>query len=278
VVLTCNCSMRRLAPALLIIALRAFPIDIRIYSEHAPAREVLSPPVVRNSHGSFRVVVTAPPGTLYFMAVQTNPADVLRVKLYRQPARRKDYLIEERNIGFLAGVTPAGLDSSAETSTVYLLDLWVPADARQGPVRVEALVKTADWRVAPMEVRILPLTAPALPACLGPLDKHVDAYETLVSGLRGDPPLCLPLLTGFGSVLARNSVEDAALAQTLPPVARQTLHRAILTSLVEHRWSYIAPDPGDLYFSIRQLLYREAVRAATDRAIPEMLKRVPDSR
>jgi hypothetical protein len=264
--------MRWLASALLVTGIPASAIDIRLYSEHSRSREVLSPAVVRNTHASFRVVVAAPPGTLYFLAIQTNPAAVFRINLYREP------LIEERNIGFLAGVTPAAKSSSAETETVYLLDLWVPPETRQYTVRVEALVKTAYWKVAPMEVRVLPVAAPALPACVGPYDRSIPPVEVLLAALMGDPPHCAPLLTRLDSVIARNSAEDGALANILPPSSRENVFRALLASLLERQWSFIAPQPGESYMRLRQLLYREAGRSATGPAIGETRKLAPGSR
>src|SRR5688500_16787787 len=91
--------MRRLLACFLAASVQAQAIDIRIYSEFqrvdytgnvvpqdravAP-REVLSPGVPRNGFVSFRVVVTAPPNSFYFLAVQTNPPDLFGIKLYRE--------------------------------------------------------------------------------------------------------------------------------------------------------------------------------------------------
>src|SRR5687767_4843019 len=166
--------MRRLLACLLVTFLDAPAIDIRIYSEFqrvdytggvvpqdraAATREVLSPGVARNGFVSFRVVVTAPPNTFYFLAVQTNPPNFFGIRLYREIGVVS--AVEERNPAFLAGVIPKS--NLPEAANSYLLDLWVPPEARPGPTRVEVLVKTADWKVAPMEVRILPITIPSRP-------------------------------------------------------------------------------------------------------------------
>jgi hypothetical protein len=47
-------------------------------------RELLSPAIPRNAYTSFHVAVTGPPKTMYFLAVQTNPPDVFRWRLYEE--------------------------------------------------------------------------------------------------------------------------------------------------------------------------------------------------
>jgi hypothetical protein len=234
--------------------------------------------VVRNAHASFRVVVTAPPGTLYFLAVQTNPVGIFRINLYRRPLQSSDPLVEERNIGFLAGVTPPGGPPLSETETIYLLDLWTPAGTRQPTVRVEALAKTAYWIVAPMEVRILPVDVPSIPLCIGPRERTELPLETVLGALVGHPPRCSPALTTFDSVMGRDTAEDAALAAALPPESRAAVFREIFPLFVRRRWEYIAPDPGESYLRIRQLIHREAERWTTGRAIRGTPMPSPDSR
>src|SRR5687767_12289962 len=275
--------MRRLLACLLVTFLDAPAIDIRVYSEFqrvdtsgnvvpqdraiAP-REVLSPGIARNGFVSFRVVVTAPPNTFYFLAVQTNPPDLFGIKLYREIGFVS--LVEERNPAFLAGViAPVKLPEAANS---YLLDLWVPPDARPGPTRVEVLVKTADWKVAPMEVRILPVTVPARTATFMPVrinteaGADLDAFGALLSG-RND----VPAAPG----VARNVAQDAAVLSTLDDHARARVRNAALTAYFERRWMFFAPRGSESYLPVRQLLYREA---ATRQAIHGGPMRAPGSR
>ena len=264
--------MRRLLACLIATFLEASAIDIRIYSEFqrvdqtgavvpqdravAP-REVLSPGVARNGFVSFRVVVTAPPNTIYFLAVQTNPTDFFGIRLYRQIGFVS--FLEERNPSFLPGVIPPATEGEAANS--YLLDLWVPPDARTGPTRVEVLVKTADWKVAPMEVRILPVTVPSLPVTFGAVrvdpapGADLRAFDTLL----GDPAI-VPATPG----VERNAMQDAAVMSTLDVHARARVREAALSAWFERQWMLFAPRGSEAYLPVRQLLYREAaIRQAT---------------
>ncbi len=47
-------------------------------------QEIISPAVAGNSFTSFHVAVTARPGVLYWFAVQSNPPDVFRIKVYKE--------------------------------------------------------------------------------------------------------------------------------------------------------------------------------------------------
>jgi hypothetical protein len=269
--------MGRSALFLLITALHLRAIDIRIYSEFqrvdstgavlpqdraASTREVLSPAVVRNGFATFRVVVTAAPNTLYFLAVQTNPPGVFRIKLHRESARA---LIEERDPSFLAGVTPFIGRGAAETANAYLLDIWVPAGANPGVVRLEALVKTAYWKVAPMEIRVLPVVAPSLASCTSPAIVRDDgqpsdaiAFGVMLAGLAGDLPACVPAPATVPSVIARNASQDSALARMLDARPRAALLTAIREALSERAWALFHPRGSESYLAVRQLLQREA--------------------
>jgi hypothetical protein len=275
--------MRRLLACFIATFLEASAIDIRIYSEFqrvdqtgsvipqdravAP-REVLSPGVARNGFVSFRVVVTAAPKTIYFLAVQTNPPGFFGIRLYRQIGFVS--LVEERNPSFLPGVIPSVKETEASNS--YLLDLWVPPNARPGPTRVEVLVKTADWKVAPMEVRILPVTVPSLPVTFGPVrvqpewGADLHAFDTLLLN-----PTVLPATPG----VERNAVQDAAVIGTLDAHARARVREAALAAYLERQWMLFAPRGSEAYLPVRQLLYREA---ATRQATHEMPPRAPGSR
>ena len=94
--------MIRRAVLILILSLFGYAVqaqDIEIHSEfqrynpfgdvvrqdhERNPREVLSPAVPRNGHLTVQVVVTAPASTNYFLYAGANPADTLKVTIYRE--------------------------------------------------------------------------------------------------------------------------------------------------------------------------------------------------
>jgi hypothetical protein len=275
-----------MSAGLLIALSPAQAIDLRIYSEFqrvdpigavvpqdrgiAP-REILSPAVLRNAYASFHVIVTAPPNTVYLLAVQTSPADIFEIKLYRKSFARyrtgfvSHGLIEERNPSFLAGVTPSIGWAEGETASAYLLDVWIPAKVQPGKARLEVLVKTADWKVAPMEMRILPVAAPSLGSCSDPIavpepDESLDsiAFRELFRTLAGDSPRCAPPPGTIASVIIRNARQDAALAHTQGMGLRADLLNAALDAFMQRNWAFIDSRGSESYLRVRQLLYARA--------------------
>jgi hypothetical protein len=270
--------MHRSAACLLVAALQVHAIDVRIYSEFqrfdwtgsvvqvdraAATREVLSPAVVRNAFTSFRVVVTGRPNTLYFLSVQTNPPDVFKIKLYRETVDQA--LAEERNPAFLSGVTPP-IRNVSETAATYLLDVWVPADMNPGVVRLEVQLKTAYWRIAPLEFRVLPIVTPSLASCTSPAAMRADnkpadtvAFRILFAGLTGNLPPCVPPPANAACLVARNAAQDAALAQTLDSHTQATLLSAMLELFSERAWALFHPRGSESYLPLRQRIQREAL-------------------
>jgi len=183
-------------------------------------REILSPAVARNAFASFHVALTAPPRTNYFYSVQTSPPGIFRIRLYRERFIRygaqwiPDILEEERDPYFGFGALPdPQANIPGQTTQVYLLDIWVPPQVTPGTVRLEFLVKTAFWRVAPLEVRVLPVTMPdqnpsLIPVPLSPPEQPADAnaWQAL-----GAVPALLQL-PSVRSIIWRNAQQDAALA------------------------------------------------------------------
>ena len=47
-------------------------------------REILSPVAVRNAHTSFHIAVRMAPGEPAFLYVQQNPADTLKIRVYKE--------------------------------------------------------------------------------------------------------------------------------------------------------------------------------------------------
>jgi hypothetical protein len=268
--------------------LSAQSIKVRIYSEFdrlntageafetIPGRdplEIISPAVVRNGYTSFHVAVTARPAVLYWFAVQTNPAETFRIRVYKESPDRAssslvmDQLTEEPKPLYFLATMPDGLGPTA--TDVYLLDIWTPQDASVGTVRLEAMVKEADWVVAPMEVRILPARVPDLDwqmllANMPAAEKAADiiAWNALLTSFTDQPlpPISPPV--NVRSVIRRNAVQDAALIRSLTPTHRQELFRRIFSVLtLQSPPGYLRPvSSADVYLPIRRFIYISAFR------------------
>jgi hypothetical protein len=263
---------RAILAVLSALTLDAQSVRLRVYSElqrvdpfgeilaidraQAP-REILSPGVVRNAFASFHVAITAPRNAMYFLAVQTNPPDVLKWNLYEErfvkhaDAWIPDALEEARPPYF--GVIPDPMSGIPDQNTrVYLLDIWVPRETRPGGVRVELLAKRGYWRIAPMEVRILWAQAPdvesngqssPLPSADEPADAAIRAaLKSYVAGER-ESVIAAPL--NVRAVIRRNALQDIALARKFKLVLPQP---ALSRNTAGAEW----------YLKIRDWIYREA--------------------
>ncbi|MGH9629132.1 MAG: hypothetical protein ACRD7E_12485 [Bryobacteraceae bacterium] len=259
---------------------------IRVYSEFdrlnasgqvidsLPGRdplEILSPAVVRNAFTSFHVAVTARPGILYWFAVQTNPPNTFRIRVYKElPARGVlspvlDELREEPKPEFFLAVMP---DAAEHTMTdVYLLDIWTPPDTPVGTVRLEVMVKEAYWAVAPMEVRVLPARVPhlasrvccdSLPEAGQPGDRF--AWAALLTGFAGGPLPPLPAPATVRSVIRRNAIQDAALIRTLTAESRRALFDRVWPLIFERSTPHLLRfrTPAEAYLPIRRLIFNTA--------------------
>ena len=223
-------------------------------------REILSPAVPRNGHLSVHVVVTAPAGTNYFLYAASNP-DILRLTVYRERFVRcgddycPDWLTEQRMPSF--GAMPESLQDMPDQNTrCYLLDIWVPPDVEPRRVRIEALLKTGIWIVAPMEIRVI---APVLPDTsalprredIAPVDapSSVTAQTQLLRFLAGESAEMPPALLRAGDIIQRNASEDMLLARTLG------IHGPELNFL--SWWPFDFPGSGaEWYLRVRDFIYR----------------------
>jgi hypothetical protein len=270
---------------------RAHAQDIHIYSEFERfdpfgmpvaadrdmvPREILSPAVVRNGHLSVHVVITAPEGANYFLYAASNPVDILRIKIYREhfvPCGGDycpDWLTEQNSPSF--GAIPelrndlARPGMNKQTSRSYLLDIWAPPDTPPRRVRVEALLKTGVWLVAPMEVRIVaPLVPESTNAVMmedvAPVDapSSVTAQIQLLRYLARLPPQ-LPLQTlRLRDIIQRNAAEDMLLARTFGrPAIGFDLQGPDFPELnLLSWWPFVYPGLGaEWYLKVRDFLYR----------------------
>jgi hypothetical protein len=233
----------------------------------AAPREILSPAVPRNGHLSLHVVITGPAGSNYLLYTGTNPPGILRVKLYREhftPCGNDfcpDWLTEQASPTFGAipefrqdQVHPA---MDRQTTRCYLLDIWAPPDTPPRRVRVEALLKTGTWQVAPLEVRIL---APILAADaevvraedVAPLEEPSSATARiqLFRYLARLPAEMPPQVLRVRDIIQRNAAEDMLLAKSFDSLPFPNLN---LLSW----WPFVYPGPGaEWYLKVRDFLYR----------------------
>jgi hypothetical protein len=238
-------------------------------------REILSPAMARNGHLSVHVVVTAPAGTNYFLYANTNPPDILQVRIYREfftPCGNgycPDWLTEQSSPSF--GAIPElalNLGNPAldkQTTRCYLFDIRAPADTVPRRVRVEALLKVGTWLVAPMEVRIV---SPVVPAEAGrifredlaPLDAPASATAEiqLLRYLDGLQPEWPGQLLRVRDMIQRNAAEDMLLARSLNGHADAGFPEMNLMSW----WPFVYPHFGadqlgaEWYLKVRDFLYR----------------------
>ena len=233
----------------------------------AAPREILSPAVPRNGHLSLHVVITGPAGSNYLLYTGTNPPGILRVKLYREyftPCGDDfcpDWLTEQASPTF--GAIPEFRHDLArpamdrQTTRCYLLDIWAPPDTPPRRVRVEALLKTGIWQVAPLEVRILaPILAPDAEVAeaedVAPLDAPASATARiqLLRYLARLPAELPPQMLRVRDVIQRNAAEDMLLARSFDSLPFPNLN---LLSW----WPFVYPGPGaEWYLKVRDFLYR----------------------
>jgi hypothetical protein len=222
-------------------------------------REILSPAMPRNGHLSVRVLVSGPPNTNYLLYFTSNPPGILDLTMYRESFAPcgdsfcPDWLTKAESPSF--GAIPESLFAMPEQNTrSYLLDIHAPVDTPPRRVRVEVLLKTGIWQVAPMEVRI---TAPIVPASTGihrkdiaPLDASsvATAERQLARYLAGLDPEIPPGIRRVRDIAQRNSAEDMLLARSL---------RVRIPDVNVLAWTPVVfPDIGaEWYLRVRDLLY-----------------------
>ena len=258
--------------------------DIRIYSEFerfdpfgkpvpqdrdASPREILSPAMPRNGHLSVHVVITGAPGTNYFLYAATNPPDLLRVKIYREHFTRcgvneycPDWLTEQNSPAFGAipeGPQELGAASNRQTTRCYLFDIASKPGTEPRRVRVEALIKSGTWFVAPMEVRIVAPVVPALSERLvredlAPLDapSSATARIQLARYLGGLPPEWPAQVLRVRDIIQRNAAEDMLLARSLEHGGKRFPELNLLSW-----WPLDYPGSGaEWYLRVRDFLNR----------------------
>jgi hypothetical protein len=243
--------------------LRSDPRGEILSSDATPRpREILSPALVRNGFTSFHVVVRSD-RINYFLYVSANPPDILKTAVYKEIfTRRGDQWIPDglkpvKSPDF-AVIPDPELEAPDQSARAYLLDVWVPPDAKPGRVRLEVQVKAGGWVIYPMEVRIVDAKVPEIQrVSRDPLPGvEAPAYEAVLAPLEaylnGDHGGAAPRKKIPGTIreaVRRNAEQDAALARTLD--------HAQLEPAIKIR-TEAKQSNGEWYLGVRDLIYRLA--------------------
>ena len=224
-------------------------------------REIISPEIPRNGHLSLHVVVTAPSGTNYLLYAAANPPNTLRIKIYREHfvpcgvTYCPDWLTEQKLPSF--GAIPESIHAMPDQTTrCYLFDIWAPPDVPPRRVRVEALVKTGIWAVAPMEVRVIEPLVPEHAVFetredLAPVGEQSSetARTQLLRAVDGLPPEMPAALLRLRDVIQRNAAEDMLLARA------RNVDGPALTLPALTIPGFLRPG-AEWYLRVRDLIYR----------------------
>ncbi|MCS6951978.1 MAG: hypothetical protein RMK57_00980 [Bryobacterales bacterium] len=188
------------------------------------SREILSPAVARNTYASFHVVVNLPKGGNFALHVGQNPEGAFGVSLYKQRYARRDRTwipeeLEPVQLPF-AGTLPER-HIPQQTAQAFWLDLWIPARATPGRVRVEVQMHVnGRWLIYPMEVRVMSATVFSPPKvlpfeALGLRPADLPARRALIEYVCGARPSLQGTPSTVGAFLYRNARQDLALARLL---------------------------------------------------------------
>ena len=227
------------APMLLLAAAASLAQPLRVYSEFAEInaqgevvapespREILSPAMVRNGFTSFQLVIQVPRGTPFALYVGQNPAEAMKVALYRESGGRLERV---------------ELPYESDSTQVLWLDLWTDRDAPVRRIKVEPqLFINGDWVVYPMEARVVEASIPDE----APVPKgSATPLEAMRNFLCGSKPAGG---TETGDPHLRNVRQDLALASKAPKEELQKLFGACTGP---------PPSNPEWYLRIRDYLLR----------------------
>jgi hypothetical protein len=147
-------------------------------------------------------------------------------------------------------------DIPGQNTRVYLLDVWIPPEAKPGRFRLEAQLKVGYWIVRPMEVRVIPARIPdgsggqepGRKITLPRVEEGADAAAAAVLNdyISGafSPTTAEPLTVR--EIIRRNAIQDMALAGS--PEALEKLRKGLPSrKTLGAEW----------YLRIRDLVYAE---------------------
>jgi hypothetical protein len=244
-------------------------------------REILSPAAPRNAFVSFHVVISAPPNTNYFLYVVPNPLNACLVALYKEHFTKTgaawipDALEEVHRLPYFGAMPDPDENIAGQNTRVYLLDLWIPPDANPLGFRLEVQLKVGSWRVAPMEVRVLPVRVPDLsharaPATLPKIEEGADAsaLEALTGYLSGAAGAAEGEPLTVRAIIRRNALQDMALAGSLDPkLTGPEVLRSLWKQLESWNENPLAPriNGAEWYLKIRDYIYARALRGGASK-------------
>jgi len=223
-------------------------------------REILSPAAPRNGFVSFHIAVTAPAGSNYFLYIVTTPINACRVALYKEQFTKTDAgwipdaLEPITHLPHFGAMPDLTAKVPGQTTRIYLLDLWIPPEARPPGFRLEVQLKTGDWTVWPMEVRVLNVTVPMvqgdkvrpLPGIEQSADMSARApVEDYLAGVHEARETDADTIR---SVIRRNAIQDMALATK---VDREALKKL---------WQSEHPAGAEWYLRVRDWIYKQLAR------------------
>ncbi len=213
--------------------------DIQVYSEFRrvdpfgeivpqdrvgrPA-EILSPLVARNTHASFQVVVSAPPGEHFYLFVGSNPEGIFGIDVYKEIWHKQEKgWVPDRllrvDTPYLSHVPDRHHGIPNQTVEVFWIDVFVPKDLRPGRYKFEPQVTSRGrWATYPMEVRVSDAVATShlrIPARLPGIRERADAVllGPLRAFLCGQPEEPGADFDSIRSFTRRNVLEDLVLAR-----------------------------------------------------------------
>ncbi len=196
-------------------------------------REILSPAVARNGHLSLHVVISGAGrhqlSSLYrLQSARTfcESNSIANISPHAATISVPDWLAEQNSPTF--GAIPEFRHDLArpamdqQTTRCYLLDIWAPPDTPPRRVRVEALLKTGTWLVAPLEVRVLATcyTRCAVTTGLQKMSRHWTSLRAprrrsscsdTSPGCRSN---CPASMLRVRDMIQRNAAEDMLLARS----------------------------------------------------------------
>ena len=185
-------------------------------------REILSPAVARNAYASFRVVVEAPPGKHYYLAIGLNPEDAVQVKVYKEvflhqsDGRWIPDGLKAVDLPYLGQIGNQGIPG--QKVDTFWLDVHVPKGAKVERIKVDPqLWLDEHWLTYPMEVRVVAVQVEGNLPRQGepaPINLPVDASSQRVWRQKycGIPEITpVPNALTIRHLIERNARQDAAL-------------------------------------------------------------------
>jgi hypothetical protein len=230
---------------MLLLAAASMAQPLRVYSEFAAInaegevvapeapREILSPAIVRNGFTSFQVVIQVAKGTPFTLHVGQNPADAVKVTIYRKASGRYE---------------PVELPYQSDSTQVLWMDVWTDRNAPVRRVKIEPQIfLNDDWVIYPIEARVVAATVPD--DALVPQAASTPG-EAMRSYLCGNQPPGAPAPAASadtGGPHFHNLRQDMALAAKASKEELQKLFGAC---------SAASPSNPEWYLRIRDYLLR----------------------